>query len=202
MTLANKLTIFRVILVILMLIVAYLPINGTILHISISMWLLNIIFIVASITDKLDGTIARKRNEITSFGKFLDPIADKMLVLTAMLILVERNLLPAWIPIIIMIREFTISGYRLLAVGKNGEVIAASKWGKIKTVAQITAIILAFINIDNTNSFASFINGGLYGISLIVNIVTTVAYLIAVIATIVSGLDYLKQGKKELLSDM
>ena len=104
MNLANKLTLFRIFLVIIIVIVAYVPINGTILNIGIDMWILNIIFIIASITDKLDGNIARKRNQITEFGKFLDPIADKMLVLSAMLILVERKLLPAWIPIIILIR--------------------------------------------------------------------------------------------------
>lgn len=112
MNLANKLTLFRIFLVIIMVVVAYVPINGTILNIGIDMWILNIIFIIASITDKLDGNIARKRNQITEFGKFLDPIADKMLVLSAMLILVERKLLPAWIPIIILIREFAVSGDR------------------------------------------------------------------------------------------
>ena len=128
MNLANKLTLFRIFLVIIIVIVAYVPINGTILNIGIDMWILNIIFIIASITDKLDGNIARKRNQITEFGKFLDPIADKMLVLSAMLILVERKLLPAWIPIIILIREFAVSGYRLIAVQKENNVIAASIW--------------------------------------------------------------------------
>lgn len=201
MNLANKLTLFRIFLVIIMVIVAYLPINGTILNIGIDMWILNIIFIVASITDKLDGNIARKRNQITEFGKFLDPIADKMLVLSAMLILVERKFLPAWIPIIILIREFAVSGYRLIAVKKENNVIAASIWGKTKTVTQIIAIIFAFININNTNIFMNFANGGLTGISLAINCITSIMFILATIATVISGIDYLKNGKELLLKD-
>lgn len=195
MNLANKLTVFRVILVIVMLIIAYIPLNGEILNISINMWLLNAIFIIASITDKLDGYIARKRNQITDFGKFLDPIADKILVLTAMLILVENALLPAWIPIIIIIREFIVSGYRLIAVEKSGKVIAANIWGKIKTVTQMIAIILAFINIDNTNSFGAFIYNDLTGISLFINVITTIMFIVCAAATIISGINYMKDGK-------
>ena len=200
MNLANRLTILRIILVIVMLIIAYVPIQGAIFDVSITMWLLNIIFIIASITDKLDGHIARKNNQITDFGKFLDPIADKILVLTAMLILVEKSLLPAWIPIIVIIREFTVSAYRLIAVEKGGKVIAANNWGKIKTVTQMIAIILAFININNTNSFGAFIYGSLNGLPLVVNICTTIMFSICVIATIISGIHYIKDGK-ELLKD-
>ncbi len=201
MNLANRLTVLRIILVIVMIIIAYIPVTNNILGIGIDMWILNIIFIVASITDKLDGDIARKRNQITDFGKFLDPIADKMLVLTAMLILVEKGMLPAFIPVIILIREFAISGYRLIALEKNNKVIAANMWGKVKTVMQITAIILAFINIDNTNIFGVFIKGNLSGLPLIVNILTTLAFVVAVIATIVSGYKYIKEGK-ELIKEM
>ena len=161
MNLPNKLTVFRVILVIIMLIVSYIPMNNSFLNISLNMWILNIIFIVASITDSLDGKIARKNNLVTDFGKFLDPIADKILVLTAMLILVERDMLPAWIPIIVIIREFMVSGYRLIAVQKEAKVIAASWYGKVKTTAQMIAIICAFININNTNVFGNFIHGNL-----------------------------------------
>ncbi len=200
MNLPNKLTVFRILLVIVMLIIAYIPINGEILGISIDMWILNFIFIVASITDKLDGTIARKRNQITDFGKFLDPIADKILVLTAMLLLVEKNFLPAWIPIIILIRELAVSGYRLIAVEKNNKVIAASNWGKLKTVTQMIAIITAFININNTNVFGAFIYNQLIGLPLVINIITTVMFIVCVIATIISGIDYLKNGK-DLLKD-
>ena len=201
MNLPNKLTVFRVILVIIMLIISYIPMNNSFLNISLNMWILNIIFIVASITDSLDGKIARKKNLVTDFGKFLDPIADKILVLTAMLILVERVMLPAWIPIIVIIREFTVSGYRLIAVQKESKVIAASLYGKVKTVFQMIAIILAFININNTNIFGNFVHGNLTGLPLIINILTTVSFIIAVIATIISGIDYLKDSKK-LLKDM
>ena len=200
MNLPNKLTIFRIILVIVMVVIAYLPINGQFLNIGIDMWILNIIFIVASITDKLDGSIARKKNLITDFGKFLDPIADKILVLTAMLILVERNLLPACIPVIILIREFAVSGYRLIAVEKSNHVIAASWWGKIKTVTQMIAIITAFININNTNVFGSFTGEELTGLPLVINIITTIMFVIATLATVISGIDYLKGGK-DLLKD-
>ena len=201
MNLANKLTLFRIFLVIIIVIVAYVPINGTILNIGIDMWILNIIFIIASITDKLDGNIARKRNQITEFGKFLDPIADKMLVLSAMLILVERKLLPAWIPIIILIREFAVSGYRLIAVQKENNVIAASIWGKTKTVTKIIAIIFAFININNTNIFMNFTNGEITGIALVINCITSIMFILATIATIISGIDYLKNGKELFLKD-
>ncbi len=109
MNLPNKLTIFRIILVPVMVIIPFFNIPGEILGIPIYMWLINFIFIIASITDKLDGTIARARNQITTFGKFLDPIADKILVLAAMMLLVEMNKLPAWIPIIILFREFVVS---------------------------------------------------------------------------------------------
>ena len=150
MNLANKLTIFRIVLVPLMLIVGIIDklvgIPGEFLGISTAFWIMEIIFIVASITDKLDGYIARSRNQITTFGKFLDPIADKILVLTAMIILVEYTKIPAWIPVIVLFREFLVSGYRLLAVEKGGKVIAASVWGKLKTVTQMCAIILVFVD--------------------------------------------------------
>ena len=116
MNLPNKLTIFRIILVQIMVIVPLLNIQGAFLGIPLTYWIINFIFILASITDKLDGYIARKTNQVTSFGKFADPLADKILVLSAMLLLVELGKLPAWIPIIILAREFIVSGYRLIAV--------------------------------------------------------------------------------------
>jgi len=212
MNLANKLTIFRILLVLVMVIISYIPINGKIFNIEISMIIINIIFIIASITDKLDGTIARKRNQITDFGKFLDPIADKMLVLSAMLILVEKKLLPAFIPIIVLIREFAVSGYRLIAVEKNGKVIAANIWGKIKTVTQMVGISLMFLtrfpyfaflyrassHIEETyNSAYIYMNTGEY----IINILASIMITISVIATIISGWKYLKEGKELLLKD-
>ncbi len=198
MNLANKLTIFRIILVPVMIIVTFFNIPGEFLGIPTTAWILNIIFIIASITDKLDGYIARSRNQITTFGKFLDPIADKILVITAMIILVEMGKIPAWIPTIIVFREFIVSGYRLVAVEKGGKVIAASIWGKLKTVTQMIAIILAFI--DN-NSFGTIFTGTLTnGYEITINILTTLMMIICVIATIFSGIDYLKGGK-ELLKD-
>ena len=115
---------------------------------------------MASLTDKLDGYIARSRNQVTAFGKFLDPLADKILVLAAMLMLVEMGKLPAWIPIIVLAREFLVSGYRLVAVEKGGEVIAASKCGKLKTVTQMIAIILAFLDL---HAFGVCFTGTLQG---------------------------------------
>ena len=198
MNLANKLTIFRIILVPVMIIVTFFNIPGEFLGIPTTAWILNIIFIIASITDKLDGYIARSRNQITAFGKFLDPIADKILVIPAMIILVEMGKVPAWIPTIIVFREFIVSGYRLVAVEKGGKVIAASIWGKLKTVTQMIAIILAFI--DN-NSFGTIFTGTLTnGYEITINILTTLMMIICVIATIFSGIDYLKGGK-ELLKD-
>lgn len=200
MNLPNKLTIFRIILVPLMVIVPFLGLEDKIFGISISYWIMNIIFMIASYTDHLDGKLARKNNQITTFGKFADPLADKILVLAAMLILVEDGNLPAWIPIIVLFREFVVSGYRLIAVEKGGEVIAASIWGKLKTVTQMFAIVLMFININDTNVFGAFINGNLTGTELIINILATVLMLISVVATIFSGWDYVKNGK-ELLKD-
>ena len=143
MNLANKLTIFRIILVPIMVIIPFLGIQGSWNYIPYEWIIIDLIFIIASITDKLDGSIARKRNEITTFGKFLDPIADKILVLAAMIMLVEAGRLPAWIPIIVLFREFIVSGYRLVAVEKGGKVIAASIWGKIKTVAMSLRSVLS-----------------------------------------------------------
>ena len=196
MNLPNKLTIFRILLVPAMVIIPFLGIKGEILGVSNSYWIMNLIFIFASYTDHLDGKIARKNNLVTTFGKFADPLADKILVLAAMLILVEAGNLPAWIPIIVLFREFVVSGYRLIAVEKGGEVIAASFWGKLKTVTQMIAIILMFININGTNIFGNFILGNLVGIELIINILTTILMILSVIATIFSGWDYIKNGKQ------
>ena len=198
MNLANKLTIFRIILVPVMVIVALINPQGSLFGISTAFWIMGIIFIVASITDKLDGYIARSRNQITTFGKFLDPIADKILVLAAMLILVEINKLPAWIPIIVLFREFLVSGYRLVAVEKGGKVIAASIWGKLKTVTQMVGVTLMFAD---RYSFGYFIGNEIGNIGFkILNIITTSMIGLSVIATIFSGWDYIKSGK-ELFKD-
>ena len=196
MNLANKLTIFRMILVPIMVIIPFLGINSEILGIPLYI-IIDMIFIIASITDKLDGYIARSRNQVTTFGKFLDPIADKILVLAAMIMLVEFGKLPAWIPVIVLAREFIVSGYRLIAVEKGGKVVAASVWGKLKTVTQMIAIILAFLDV---NAFGACFKGNLTGFALILNAIVTIMMIIQTIATIFSGYEYLKEGK-DLLKD-
>lgn len=201
MNLPNKLTVARILLVILMVIVPFFELNGKILGIPLAFLIMDIIFVIASITDKLDGYLARSRNQVTNFGKFLDPIADKILVLSAMLILVEYGNLPAWIPIIVLTREFIVSAYRLIALEQGGTVIAASKWGKLKTVTQMIAIIFAFININKTNIFFNFVNGGLTPIEIVVNVITSVLMVVSVIAAVFSGWDYVKGGKDLLLKD-
>ena len=195
MNLPNKLTIFRMILVPIMVIIPFLGIKTEVLGIPLTYIIIDLIFIIASITDKLDGYLARKNNQVTTFGKFLDPLADKILVLAAMIMLVEMAKLPAWIPIIVLAREFIVSGYRLVAVEKGGKVIAASKWGKLKTVTQMFAIILAFLDL---HAFGDCFTGTLQGGDFVLNFIVTIMMIIQVIATIFSGVDYLK-GAKELI---
>ncbi len=185
MNLPNKLTIFRIILVPIMAIIPFF-------NFDIKWIVIDVIFILASITDKLDGYIARSKNQITTFGKFLDPIADKILVLAAMLILVEDNRLPAIIPIIVLFREFIVSGYRLVAVEKGGKVIAASVWGKLKTVTQMLALILAFVD---QNGFAQCFMSGLTGFAWWYNFITTILMSVSVVAAVLSGIDYIAKGK-------
>ena len=215
LNLANKLTIFRILLVPVMMLVPIIDslwgIPGEFLGVSTAFWIMNVIFIIASITDQLDGHIARSRNQVTTFGKFLDPLADKILVITALVILVEYQKIPAWIPSIVLAREFIVSGYRLIAVEKGGKVIAASIWGKLKTVTQMIAIIFCFLDPFKfgqfifrvpmvtdmaANSAAIYMTTGQF----LINILGTVILVISVIATIFSGIDYLKNGK-ELLKD-
>lgn len=192
MNLANKLTIFRIILVPIIVIIPFFNISGNLWGIPLTYIIMDIIFIIGSCTDKLDGYIARSRNQITTFGKFLDPIADKILVLAAMLILVEDNRLPAIIPIIVLFREFIVSGYRLVAVEKGGKVIAASVWGKLKTVTQMLALILAFVD---QNGFAQCFVGGLTGFAWWYNFITTILMSVSVVAAVLSGIDYIAKGK-------
>ena len=197
MNLANKLTVFRIILVPVMMLVPVLGLNQELWGIPLTYLIIDLIFIIASITDKLDGYIARSRNQITTFGKFLDPIADKILVIVAMLMLVGSGKIPYWIPAIVVIREFMVSGYRLVAVQKNGNVIAASIWGKIKTATQMVGSILAFVD---KNVFGAIFTSNLTGFDFALNLIVTIMLSISVIATIVSGVDYLK-GSKELFKD-
>ena len=197
MNLANKLTVFRIILVPVMMLVPVLGLNQELWGIPLTYLIIDLIFIIASITDKLDGYIARSRNQITTFGKFLDPIADKILVIVAMLMLVGSGKIPYWIPAIVVIREFMVSGYRLVEVQKNGNVIAASIWGKIKTATQMVGLILAFVD---KNVFGAIFTSNLTGFDFALNLIVTIMLSISVVATIVSGVDYLK-GSKELFKD-
>ena len=193
MKLPNKLTIFRILLVPIMVIIPFLGLDKfyTSSYITLTWVVVEAIFVIASITDKLDGHIARSRNQITTFGKFLDPIADKILVLAAMIMLVEAGRLPAWIPIIVLFREFVVSGYRLVAVENDGNVIATSVWGKLKTVTQMIALIIALVDL---NSYGAFISGNLSGFPLVLNICDSVIMTISVVATVFSGWDYVKHG--------
>ena len=193
----NKLTIFRILLVPIMVIISLINIPVEILGIPLKFIIMDIIFIIGALTDKLDGYLARKNNQITNFGKFLDPIADKILVISAMLILVEANKLPAWIPIIIITREFAVSGYRLIAVEQNGKVIAANMWGKLKTVTQMIAISLAFLDV---NAFGDVFFKELTVPAFILNLIVTILMIICTIATIFSGYEYLRGGK-DILKD-
>ena len=132
----NKLTLFRVVMIPFFVVFMLAPIGG-----AAAKWIALAIFIIASLTDALDGYLARRDNLITDFGKFMDPLADKLLVCSALICLVELDKIPCWVVIIIIAREFIISGFRLIAAD-NGVVIAASYWGKFKTVSQMVMIIL------------------------------------------------------------
>lgn len=192
MNLPNKLTVMRILLVFVILIISFLNIPGEVFGISLKFLIIEIIFIIASITDHYDGYLARKNNQITTFGKFLDPIADKILVVTTMLLLTERGTLPAWIPIVTIFREFLVSGYRLVEAKEGGNVVAANIWGKIKTVTQMIAIMLMVID---SNKFFAFTTTKLPMPWMILNILGSIMMLISVIATIFSGYTYLKNGK-------
>lgn len=192
MNLPNKLTVMRILLVFVILIISFLNIPGEVFGISLKFLIIEIIFMIASITDHYDGYLARKNNQITTFGKFLDPIADKILVVTTMLLLTERGTLPAWIPIITIFREFLVSGYRLVEAKEGGNVVAANIWGKIKTVTQMIAIMLMLID---SNKFFAFTTTKLPMPWMILNILGSIMMLISVIATIFSGYTYLKNGK-------
>lgn len=167
MNLPNKLTIARVIMIPLFLICLYLNI-GCGKYIAVG------IFILASLTDLLDGKIARKYNLVTNFGKFMDPLADKLLVCSALIALVDLNRIAAWIVIIIIAREFIISGFRLVA-SDNGVVIAASYWGKFKTAFQMITIIMLVLNLNVP--FMNIINTVLINISLGLTVISLIDYI-------------------------
>lgn len=171
----NKLTILRVIMIPFFVLFMLVPIGG-----DIHKWIALAIFVVASLTDSLDGYLARRDNLVTNFGKFMDPLADKLLVCSAMICLIEVGSLPSWVVIIIISREFIISGFRLIA-SDNGVVIAASWWGKAKTISQMVMVIVLI---------ADF--GGVF------DVIETVLIVIATILTVVSLVDYLMKNKQVL----
>ncbi len=173
MNLPNKLTILRIVLIPFFVVFMLTDFMG-----FLGKYIALVIFVAASLTDYYDGRIARERNLITNFGKFMDPLADKLLVCAALICFVEMDKLPAWIVIVIMSREFIISGFRLVA-SDNGVVIAASYYGKLKTVFQMTMIIMLILDWQ----------------FLLFRICTQIVIWIALILTIVSLVDYIIKNK-------
>lgn len=169
MNLPNKLTVLRVILVPVF--VLFLLGNIT----PYDKWIALVIFVVASLTDLLDGKIARKYNLVTNFGKFMDPLADKLLVCSAMICFIAMKKMPTWMVLIVIAREFIISGFRLVA-SDNGVVIAASYWGKFKTAFSMVMII--FVIMDLANPVFYVITQILIWISLILTVVSLVDYVL------------------------
>ena len=175
MNLPNKLTVLRVLMIPFFVVFMLTDLGG-----ASGKWIALAIFIIASLTDLLDGKIARKYNLVTNFGKFMDPLADKLLVSAAMICLIENGKLAAWIVIIIISREFIISGFRLVA-SDNGIVIAASYWGKFKTVFQMAMIIVLIMDL-----------GGVF------DLIGNVLIWIALALTIISLMDYVLKNKQVL----
>lgn len=184
MNIANKLTLLRILLVFVFMGVIWLPLG---LDMDVVLWTSLVIFVVASVTDFLDGYLARKYHLVTDLGKFMDPLADKMLVATALLAIVDlgnKNMIPvggfpAWIVVFIILREFMVSGIRLVAAGQN-TVLAANYWGKLKTVVQMITIVVYLLPIYN-------------------NFLSSVAILLAYASlalTLISGFIYLWQNRK------
>lgn len=175
MNLPNKITIFRMLMVpvfVLFMLVPSIPYGNTVAA---------IVFLIAALSDLLDGYIARKNNLVTNFGKFMDPIADKLLVSSALICFVELKLVPSWVVIIIIARDFIINGFRLIA-SDNGIVIAASNWAKLKTNVQMVMSVMLIINLDN----------------YYINILEQIAIYLAVILTIISLIEYIIKNKKVL----
>lgn len=176
MNLPNKLTVLRVILILPFVVCMLVPSLG-----ETGMYAAVAIFIIASLTDLLDGKIARKYNLVTNFGKFMDPLADKLLVAAALICLTANGTLAAWISIIIISREFIISGFRLVA-SDNGIVIAASYWGKFKTTFQMVMIVMLILDYDNN----------------IYQMCAMVVTYAALILTVISLIDYIVKNKAVL----
>jgi CDP-diacylglycerol--glycerol-3-phosphate 3-phosphatidyltransferase len=178
MNLPNKLTIFRMVLIPFFVVLMKIPFGD-----GLNRYIALAVFVIASLTDTLDGYIARRDNLVTDFGKFMDPLADKLLVCAAMICLIDTGQLPSWVVIVIISREFIISGFRLIAAD-NGIVIAASKWGKIKTICQMAMIIFLLLGIGG---FAAWVIG-------------QVLIWLALALTIISLLDYLIKNRQVMSS--
>lgn len=175
MNVPNRLTILRILMIPVFVLFMLADIFG-----PADKYIAGILFILASITDTLDGYLARKNNEITVFGKFMDPLADKLLVCSAMICLIELGRLPSWIVIIIVSREFIISGFRLVAA-ERGVVIAASYWGKFKTISQMIMVILLVFDL-----------GGIF------DVLAQIFIWLATILTIISLNDYIYKNRSVL----
>ena len=175
MNVPNTLTVLRVIMIPFFVLFMLGDITSVDKYIALG------IFIAASLTDTLDGYLARKNNQVTNFGKFMDPLADKLLVSSALICLVDLNKIPAWIVIVIIAREFIISGFRLVAAD-NGVVIAASYWGKFKTAFQMVTVIVLILNIPG-KVFA---------------VIGTVLIYISLVLTVISLIDYIAKNKDVL----
>lgn len=176
MNLPNKLTVLRVLMIPFFVFFMLAPCCP-----EIGKWIALVLFVVASATDWLDGYIARRDHMVTNFGKFMDPLADKLLVSAALICLVQVGHIPSWVVIVIISREFIISGFRLIA-SDNGIVIAASYWGKFKTVATMITIIILIADL-----------GGVFGI------IAAVLVYVSLILTVVSLVDYVLKNKQVLL---
>ena len=176
MNLPNKLTILRVIMISFFVVALMLEGGANQMY----RYIAAAIFIIASLTDLLDGNIARKYNLVTNFGKFMDPLADKLLVCSALICMIELGQLPAWMVLIIISREFIISGFRLVA-SDNGVVIAASYWGKWKTTFQMISVVLLILNIQA------------------LSVITAAAVWISLALTVISLLDYIIKNAGVLL---
>lgn len=168
MNLPNKITIFRVCMIPIFLVFMLVP------EIPYANYIAVAIFAIACLSDALDGYIARKHNLVTNFGKFMDPIADKLLVCSALICFVELSYMPAWIVIIIIAREFIISGFRLIAA-ENGVVIAASYWGKFKTIAQMITCILLIVQLPF--SWIAVVEQSFIYLSLALTVISLVEYI-------------------------
>lgn len=179
MNIANRITLIRISMIPLFL-------GILLLNIPYSKTIAAIVFAVAAGTDGIDGYLARARKEVTNLGKFLDPLADKLLITSALIYLVEINQIPAWIAIIIVAREFAVTGLRTIAVGK-GIVIAASSWGKVKTVSQVIAVVVLLLH-EFFAVYTSFPIG-------------QVAIYAATILTVISGIDYFVKARDVLSGD-